>query len=259
MIYSFAQFDPCKSKFLTNIVSSEVNDLVNIRFAHPDTLAYLLGCNSPKIRLIENAVFFQSREKEREAIAGLKDPQEVVFLSSATSSKTRNPAPENSSFVFADRPFFRSDIFFATSTYICSKFPAGYTLHLDSALFEVQDAVDQPRVQVREFSANKVVIDAQTDNKSGAWLVYADAYHPNWRATVNGMAAPVYEANLAFKAVHISKGKSIVKFTFHDNFNALYAVFNSVIGFLFALGFFLVLFKTKYVPAYRGTVTKLPE
>jgi len=249
-IYSFAQFDPCKSKFKTNYVSSEINELVNIRFAHPDTLAYLLGCNSPKIRLTENAVFFQSREKEREAIAGLKDPQEMVFLSSATTNAYGNPVPEtDSNIAFVNKPFFRSDIYLSTTNYICSKFPAGYTLHLDSALFEVQDAIDQPRVQVREFSANKVVIDAQTDNKNGAWLVYADAYHPNWKATVNGMAAPVYEANLAFKAVHINQRKNIVKFTINDNFNLLYAVFNSVIGFLFALGFLLVLFKTKYLPS----------
>lgn len=69
-------------------------------------------------------------------------------------------------------------------------------------------------LQVTRFSVNEVVVEAEVKSSDGAWLVYADAFHPGWRATVNGTPVPIAEAYLAFKAVWLQTGLAVVRFTF---------------------------------------------
>ena len=64
------------------------------------------------------------------------------------------------------------------------------------------------------FSANRVVIEVNAAAR--AWLYYADAFHPSWRATVNSHPAVVLRANVGFKAVEVDKGISEVVFEFKD-------------------------------------------
>jgi len=66
--------------------------------------------------------------------------------------------------------------------------------------------------EVRSFSANELVFS--TVAPEGAWLMYADVWHPNWQATVNGRAVPVERADLAYKAVRLDAGPNVVEFRF---------------------------------------------
>ena len=50
--------------------------------------------------------------------------------------------------------------------------------------------------------------------KGSAWLFYADAYDPAWKALVDEKPAKVYRANVGFKAVHVPKGAGTVTFYF---------------------------------------------
>ena len=43
--------------------------------------------------------------------------------------------------------------------------------------------------------------------RGGGYLVVADAYDPNWRAAVDGAAAPLLEADGLFRAVHLAAGR----------------------------------------------------
>jgi hypothetical protein len=43
-----------------------------------------------------------------------------------------------------------------------------------------------------------------------AWLVLADTWYPGWTASVNGVDAPIYPANIAFRAVQVPPGESRV-------------------------------------------------
>jgi len=52
------------------------------------------------------------------------------------------------------------------------------------------------------------------------WMSYSDVWHPWWRATINGSPAPVYRANVAYKAVRIEPGENVVHFRFHSAFLA---------------------------------------
>jgi hypothetical protein len=75
------------------------------------------------------------------------------------------------------------------------------------------------RVRVTRFTLNELVADVQVEAPQGAWLVYADAYHPGWRASVNGQETPVYPADLAFKALRVPPGSNVVRFWFHHGLN----------------------------------------
>ena len=68
------------------------------------------------------------------------------------------------------------------------------------------------RVEIIEYEDNRVtlVVSSPTD----ALLLLADAWHPAWRATVNGEPALIYRANLIFRAVPVPAGDSRVSFEF---------------------------------------------
>jgi len=67
---------------------------------------------------------------------------------------------------------------------------------------------------VRRFSANHLVVDVDAGPKGGA-LYYADAYHPGWRALVDGQSAPVERSHGAFKAVALQPGPHRVELSFY--------------------------------------------
>lgn len=71
--------------------------------------------------------------------------------------------------------------------------------------------------QVIQFDSNNlaVAVSLPKDLES-AWIFYGDAWHPAWKATVNGKPAPVFKADLAYKAVPLEPGRNIVRLNFHS-------------------------------------------
>ena len=57
-----------------------------------------------------------------------------------------------------------------------------------------------------------VVID--TDGQADAWLVLADSFMPGWSADIDGVAAPILAADLAFRAVAVPAGPHRVTFRY---------------------------------------------
>jgi hypothetical protein len=102
----------------------------------------------------------------------------------------------------------------------------------DAASVSAAGKVDT--VAVREFSADHLTAEVEVAD-GGAWLVYADGYHPAWRAAVDGHVIPVFEANLAFKAVHLSEGRHIVCFSYREGSRGASKLFLVMMGVLFAL------------------------
>jgi hypothetical protein len=58
----------------------------------------------------------------------------------------------------------------------------------------------------------RVVVEAEAG--TGAYLFLADTFDPGWSATVDGRAAPIRPAYIAFRAVYLSQGKHTVVFTY---------------------------------------------
>ncbi len=81
------------------------------------------------------------------------------------------------------------------------------------------DRVDA-NFSIIKFSANELTLEVDTRSRQRSdgrqYLYYADAYHPFWKARVNGKATPVIKANIAYKAVEIPLGRSVVEFFVYD-------------------------------------------
>jgi hypothetical protein len=46
------------------------------------------------------------------------------------------------------------------------------------------------------------------------WLIYADAYDPRWSVEVDGVPAASWQANFAYKAVHLDRGQHVVEWRY---------------------------------------------
>jgi hypothetical protein len=80
--------------------------------------------------------------------------------------------------------------------------------------------------------------DMQVSADKDGVLYWADGYDKNWHAYVNGKEAPIYRANVNFKAIFIPKGTSYINFTFNPSlFKAGLIVFYGtlIISFLTAI------------------------
>lgn len=85
----------------------------------------------------------------------------------------------------------------------------------------VEDAVILPAMLEEEkksslslvsFSPNSV--EFIVENSASGFLIFNDAYHPGWRAWVNGKEAKIFRANYVFKGVIVPKGRHKVQFRF---------------------------------------------
>jgi hypothetical protein len=68
--------------------------------------------------------------------------------------------------------------------------------------------------RIVEFSANRLALEVESS--APGLLVLAEAYHPGWRARVNGDARPVLPVDCALRAVTLPAGASRVEFEFTD-------------------------------------------
>lgn len=72
-------------------------------------------------------------------------------------------------------------------------------------------------VRVLNATANTVVVRTAPAGRRGPyWLYFADAWHPFWRAYVDGVETPVLEANFGFKAVRVPEGEATVTFAYRS-------------------------------------------
>ena len=68
--------------------------------------------------------------------------------------------------------------------------------------------------RIVEFTANRLALEVESS--APGLLVLSEAYHPGWRARVNGEARPVLPADCVLRAVPIPVGASRVDFEFTD-------------------------------------------
>jgi hypothetical protein len=73
-----------------------------------------------------------------------------------------------------------------------------------------------PSPTITEYTPKRVEISLDAMPTDG-YLVLSDAWYPGWKATVNGQPAPVYRANVMFRAVPIPAGKSAIVFYFEPD------------------------------------------
>lgn len=62
---------------------------------------------------------------------------------------------------------------------------------------------------IREYSANKIVIDANIKQTS-SMVVLSDAYYPGWQATIDGTPAKIHRVDCAMRGVIVSPGSHTI-------------------------------------------------
>jgi len=67
---------------------------------------------------------------------------------------------------------------------------------------------------VKQPDPDRLVLDVQLEQPG--YVFVADTYYPGWRATVDGEIAPIFPANLAFRAVYVPQGKHRVVFQYRS-------------------------------------------
>ena len=189
--YNFLQWDPCVSDFRTDFLNSNVADLLKAELggkiplkpggrlmvpieSRDMALRKTIGCKSAKIRLIKNVIFTESTKESRFKVATKNFYDDFLLISDPDRSARK----------------------------------------LWARALALDRSKAQGEVLVTDFSANELIVEARVDNDSGLWLYYADAWHPGWKAYVNGKKVPIHKADIAFKAIKIEKGNSIVRLHF---------------------------------------------
>jgi hypothetical protein len=64
-----------------------------------------------------------------------------------------------------------------------------------------------------DYRNTEVTVDVESD--TGGFLLLTDAWHPWWRADVDGVPAPILKADVLFRAVEVGPGRHRIRFTFH--------------------------------------------
>lgn len=68
------------------------------------------------------------------------------------------------------------------------------------------------RVEVRSFEAER--IEVAVEAVAPCWLVVREAFHPDWRAEVDGAPVETARADVVFRAVRVPAGASVVTFVY---------------------------------------------
>ncbi len=90
------------------------------------------------------------------------------------------------------------------------------------------------KVEVTFFSPDKVEAQVNVYNEQGGWLIYDDAFHPNWKAFVDAKEVTVQKAYWAFKAIFLEKGQHKVVFQY-KGFGKIRSIIVAFLGLTFGL------------------------
>jgi hypothetical protein len=109
---------------------------------------------------------------------------------------------------FLTDPKFRGDLLFVSGA------PAGSAPACSPHMNLKADHRIDAHYQITHFTPNTLELSADVPAVNPVWMLYADVWHPGWKALVNGKPAAVLKADMAYKAVLLPPGKSRIQFIF---------------------------------------------
>jgi hypothetical protein len=74
---------------------------------------------------------------------------------------------------------------------------------------------DLGTVRISHYGNNRVTVETDADGRR--LLLLRDVYYPGWVATIDGAAAPIRLANVAFRAVSVPAGRHRVEFVYRPD------------------------------------------
>lgn len=90
---------------------------------------------------------------------------------------------------------------------------------------------------IRKTNFTPAEINIDLENSASGFLFLSNTYFPGWQALVNGVTAPVVNANYAFQAVPLNEGLNSVK-VFYSPLSFKVGALLSVVSFLVLVGTF---------------------
>ena len=71
-------------------------------------------------------------------------------------------------------------------------------------------------VRVSTYEPGRIVLQLEGEVPAGAALVVSENYYPGWRATVDGVSAPIGRADYTLIGVELPAGGRVLELAFHD-------------------------------------------
>ncbi len=164
------------------------------------------GLRIESIRLIDDA----GRAQSLAVLAG-KNDLELVFMSHTVAVwKNRSALPR----AYVVQRAERADDAQMLARMLAPDFRPDQMVFLSDAdpMPALDDASANANATIIEYKPERVVVKTKTS--APGYLVLADTWYPGWRATVNGIAAPILRANYIFRAVPLGAGESEVVFEY---------------------------------------------
>lgn len=170
--HNFTHVDPCETPHYTEMWTSRVYRLLLLDKRSGIDVGDRIGCTLPKLRVVSGAALFDAAPDARAAVIAMAG------------------APRT---------------------------PDGVRDVVRIAPGAPRPEAEPPRAEagraeVTRFTPNELEARVTVDAENGAWVIYADAADPGWRASIDGAPTRLYEANLAFKAVRVPPGTHVVRF-----------------------------------------------
>lgn len=117
----------------------------------------------------------------------------------------------------------------------------GFVIHGDAEVRQLDGEASQGIFDATEFfeyTDTHITLTVESDDET--YLILNDAYYPGWKATVNDEPAPVYRANVMFRAVPIPAGKSTLVFYFEPDLWRTALIVGSALWLLAGFGLFIM-------------------
>lgn len=214
LINNAKNIDPYKSNALTAFSPSVIIDLLKTVNNSFPNVADVTSVNSEVVNAVSKSLLIRkSFGCESQKLRIITDP--IVT----------NSIEEARSFIKQSSNFDRIIIINKTNS------------KMDQSVIENNQIIDSESqdIIVRKFTANSIEVEAHVTTKKQSYLVYSDNIHPGWTARNNGKHVPIFQSNLAFKAVPLQKGLNIIQFTYSNGIQTMILIAFIVCSLLFSI------------------------
>lgn len=207
--FDYMQFDPCIIRGIYDLMCSGVKDLFKI---NSGILAAEGGCEEDKLRIVTQSINYETKPEAKEFFVKMGRVLDVTAL--------KEPKMPIAAIYKMAKVMHDKVIFVNGNAEEMKKVREGLSGF----------GPENVSVKVKKFTANTLIAEANVKKKGGAWMVYDDAYHPGWKAYVDGQKVDISQANLAFKAVYLSEGSSEIVLKFFNGKGSVLSIFFSIWG-----------------------------
>ena len=218
---SFLQWEACIPHFTMKMSTPEMGQISEM---NPFLPAIAGGCHEPKLRLFSNCQYITA-EEEKDMYYKM---QGLLNKMVEKDAGRVNKAVRLVQQLMKDNIYIRKVADVTLPTLTMERLPSEQIGTID----------------IRQYNTDEIIADVDVKRPGGAWLSYAEAFHPDWHAVVDGEKANFFLANGIFKALFLKSGKHHVRLYFDQGPIALARNALAIIGICFGIVYCFFIMKT---------------